>query len=418
MEPITLIGIVVAGTYIAQRVVKHVVIPAVRAKFKGVLGEREVHKILRRAGKALGKNERFRDIMIPGKNQTAQIDNGLITPYGIFVVETKNYTGEVYGGQDEPMWAHTFANGRKTKPFLNPLMQNKTHCDALRALLKNHPGVPIYNLLAFSDNCEVSPPDLTDVVYFSKLDAAIQLRCVGQPVLTDAQIEDIKRTIDKANMGGKRDREEHITKASLAARAARNGGLDEDFKRTLDEGMKQPVIRFSAPYEEPVKRGPSPEQIKLSDEGAILRINGRTDSIDGFFERAKRDINDMPVPHGAPFDHFICPYTGTSFPYTEAKGFYTGLWTAYLSNHPELVSYMRENGTGALQSSFRTNKLLTTFITDEESFKAAARDTAWYKNLQAHQAEKRQSLNDQINRAEGEKPPYATKGKTCQNYHR
>ena len=79
---------------------------------------------------------------------------------------------------------------------------------------------------------------------------------------------------------------------------------------------------------------------------------------------------------------------------------------------------MRENGTGALQSSFRTNKLLTTFITDEEAFKAAARDTAWYKNLQAHQAEKRQSLSDQINRAEGEKLPFATKGKTCQNYHR
>ena len=92
MGPITLIGIVVAGTYIAQRVVKHVIIPAVRAKFKGVLGERQVHKILRRAGKALGKNERFRDIMIPGKNQTAQIDNGLITPYGIFAVSYTHLT--------------------------------------------------------------------------------------------------------------------------------------------------------------------------------------------------------------------------------------------------------------------------------------------------------------------------------------
>ena len=294
-------------------------------------------------------------------------------------------------------------------------MQNKAHIDALKELLKKYPGVPIYNLVAFSDNCKVSPPDLTDVVYFSNLDAAIEMRAVGKPLLTDDQIKDIKRIIDHANMGGKRDREEHITKASLAARGARNG-LDEDFKRTLEEGMKQPVFHFSAPQPEPAPRTLSPEQIKLSDEGALLRINGQTDSIDGFFERAKRDVNDMPVPHGAPFDHFICPYTGTSFPYTEAKGFYTGLWTAYLSCHPELVSYMREKGVGGLQSSFRTGRLLASYVEDEEAFKAAARDTAWYKNLQAHQAQKRQPLTDQILKAEGEKTPYAVKGKTYQGY--
>lgn len=419
MEPITLIGIVVAGAYVTQRAIKRVIIPAVRAKFKGVLGERTVHKILRRAGKGLGKYERFRDIMIPSKNQTAQIDNGLITPYGIFVVETKNYSGEVYGGQDEPTWVHSFPGGRKDKTFLNPIMQNKTHINALKALLKKYPGVPIYNLVAFSDNCVVNPPDLTDVVYFSSLNAAIQYRASGTPILSDAQIKDIKRTIDKSNMGGKRDREEHITKASLAASAARRGGLDEDFKKVLEEGMKQPVIRFDSPNPAPTAmKTMSPEQIKLTDEGAYLRINGRTDSIDGFFEGAKRDAEGMPVPHGAPFDYFICPYTGVSFPYTEAKGFYEGLWTAYLTSHPELVSYMRENGTAGVQSTFRTGRVLTNYVQDVEAFKASARDTAWYKNLQAHQTQKRQPLNDQIQKAEGSKAPFASKGKTYQGYSR
>lgn len=418
MEPITLIGIVVAGTYVTQRVIRHVIIPTVRAKFKGVLGERQVHKILRRAGKSLGKNERFRDILIPGKNQTAQIDNGLITPYGIFVVETKNYSGEVYGDQDEPLWVHSFAGGRKNKNFLNPIMQNQTHINALKALLTKYPGVPFYNLVAFSDNCVVNPPDITDVVYFSNLRAAVEYRASGTPVLSDEQIKDIKHTIDNANMGGKRDREEHITKASLAASAARHGGLDEDFKKVLEEGMKKPVIRFDPPNPAPATRTLSPEQIKLTDEGAYLRINGRTDSIDGFFESAKRDADGMPVPHGAPFAYFICPYTGTSFPYTEAKGFYEGLWTAYLTNHPELVSFMRENGTACVQSTFRTGRVLTNYVQDEEAFKASARDTAWYKNLKAHQTQKCQPLNDQIHKAEGEKAPFAPKGKTYQGYSR
>lgn len=419
MDPVVLVGTVIAGIFTTRWAVKRIIVPALRSKFKGIAGERAVHKILRRAGKALGKSERFRDIMIPGKNQTAQIDNGLITPYGIFVIETKNYSGEVLGGENDIMWAHSYAGGRKTGTFLNPVMQNKGHIDALKALLKEYPHVPIFNIVAFSDNCEVSPPGLTNVVYFSHLNAAIQMRATDEPVLSDDQVKDIKSIIDKANIGGRRDRQEHVTKASLAAAAARNGGLSEDFKRTLEEGMKQPVIRFSDPYgSPPVKKGMSPEQIQLSDEGALLCINGQTDSIDGFFEKAKRDVNDMPVPHGDPFDHFICPYTGTSFPYTEAKGFYTGLWTAYLSNHPELVSYMHENGVSGLQSSFRTGRLLASYVENEEAFKAAARDTAWYRNLQEHQAKKHRPLKDQINQAAGERPSPATKGKTFQGYHR
>ena len=93
MEPITLIGIVVAGTYIAQRVVKHVIIPAVRAKFKGVLGERQVHKILRRAGKALGKNERFRDIMIPGKTQNKKNLTDIIAAHNVPYVAQTTFIG-------------------------------------------------------------------------------------------------------------------------------------------------------------------------------------------------------------------------------------------------------------------------------------------------------------------------------------
>lgn len=62
--------------------------------------------------------------------------------------------------------------------------------------------------------------------------------------------------------------------------------------------------------------------------------------------------------------------------------------------------------------------LLASYVEDEDAFKAAARDTAWYKNLQAHQAQKHRALNDQIQKAEGEKIPYAMKGKTCQTYNR
>lgn len=33
------------------------------------------------------------DLLLPYKDGTTQIDHVIISPYGIFVIETKNYTG-------------------------------------------------------------------------------------------------------------------------------------------------------------------------------------------------------------------------------------------------------------------------------------------------------------------------------------
>lgn len=415
MSPFTIAAVTIAGVTVVRSVIKYGVMPVLRPKIRGVAGERTVNKLLRRAGKTLGNCERFRDIMIPGKRQTSQIDNGLITPYGIFVVETKNYTGKVMGSNNGLMWRHIFGKGRQ-KEFLNPVMQNKGHVEALRMLLKEYPGVPIYSIVAFSDQCEVTPKGLYDVVNFSALEAAIQYRVNGKTILSDEQIKDIKSRISKANIRGRRDREEHITRASLAARGARNG-LDEEFLRAIEEARKQPIISFDKPPT-PVapKREMDPEKILLTDEGALMKINGRTGSIDDFFESAKRTVDDESVPHGAPFHHFVCPYTGTYFPPSEARSFYNGLWSAYLTAHPELVSYIREHGAASLNSSFRTGRVLSAYVEDEAAFKASTRETAWYKNLEQHQAQKRRPLKDQIQTAEGRRSTGSVKGKTFQGY--
>jgi hypothetical protein len=60
----------------------------------------------------------------------SQIDHVVLTPYGIFVIETKNYQGTIYGGKDRKTWS---VNGKFK--MMNPFVQNYGHIKALASLI-------------------------------------------------------------------------------------------------------------------------------------------------------------------------------------------------------------------------------------------------------------------------------------------
>jgi len=64
----------------------------------------------------------------------AQIDHILVGPKGVFVIETKNYKGNVYGAREDKRWTKTRHSRYKT--FYNPIKQSKTHSFKVAALLR------------------------------------------------------------------------------------------------------------------------------------------------------------------------------------------------------------------------------------------------------------------------------------------
>ena len=64
---------------------------------------------------------RFHDVIIPSKNGTTQIDHLLVSPFGLFIVETKNKKGWIFGSEDQPKWTQTLYG--KKYSFQNPLRQ-------------------------------------------------------------------------------------------------------------------------------------------------------------------------------------------------------------------------------------------------------------------------------------------------------
>ncbi|MEZ8111006.1 NERD domain-containing protein [Vibrio splendidus] len=77
------------------------------------------------------KYHRYHDLYIPTYNGTAQIDHLVISQYGIFVVETKNYKGWVFGDEYSAQWTQSLY-GKKYR-FQNPLRQTYRQKKALAA---------------------------------------------------------------------------------------------------------------------------------------------------------------------------------------------------------------------------------------------------------------------------------------------
>lgn len=380
-----------------------------RHRKKGAIGERKV-----RFGLAVffGKGfTKIHDLLLPLGKGTSQIDHVLVSRRGIIAIETKNFVGQVLGSAGQRMWLQRYRSGR-CREFLNPLIQNEGHTRALRELLAKHgyPDIPIRSLVVFSNKCKI--PNVPDVINMRFLRPAIRVRLSGDPIYSEEEVAKIAKIIKDSHIRGRRARRQHEAHASLAASAAQHQ-TRESVAQFLEEGMRTArPLSFGAKPDAPSL---SPEQKKLTDAGAILNIRGRRTSIEDFFESAKRDANGDHVRKGANFDHFVCPYTGDSFPPSEAKSFYHGLWAAYFKRNPDLAAYLRENVNANLGVTFRCQKVLAAYARDPDKFISETRSSNWYQNMEKRLGvlraapaftpePQRKSLDRQIAGAESRRP--------------
>jgi restriction system protein len=97
--------------------------------FKGWFGEWRVRKDLSRLNPQVFRQ--FHDLYLPRPDGqgTTQIDHVLVSPFGIFVIETKNYKGWIFGSGKQAEWTQQIY--KKKHRFQNPLRQNHLHVHSL-----------------------------------------------------------------------------------------------------------------------------------------------------------------------------------------------------------------------------------------------------------------------------------------------
>ena len=106
------------------------------ARFKGWFGEWEIRRELTKLDP--GIYQAFHDLYVPQPDGdgTTQIDHVVVSAFGIFVIETKNYGGWIFGSERQRQWTQQIY--RNKFRFQNPLHQNKLHVTALM----NYLGLP------------------------------------------------------------------------------------------------------------------------------------------------------------------------------------------------------------------------------------------------------------------------------------
>lgn len=97
----------------------------------------------------------FHDLYIqkPSGDYT-QVDVAVATKAGIIIFEVKDYSGWIFGGENQRYWTQLLAYGKEKHRFYNPIMQNMGHIKTLRRCLPQNPGIPIYSVIVFFGNCE------------------------------------------------------------------------------------------------------------------------------------------------------------------------------------------------------------------------------------------------------------------------
>lgn len=170
---------------------------------KGQRGEQQVAERLSNLG---GDYTIFNDVILKTDKGSTQIDHVVISRYGIFVIETKNYKGWIFGDYNSQEWKQTFKT--ESHFFKNPIKQNWGHIYALSSVLKIDKSKFI-NIVAFSSQTDLHIRAETPVVYIRNINNTIA--GYHDVILTDSQVRELENTIYNSIARGEHIHEEHAT---------------------------------------------------------------------------------------------------------------------------------------------------------------------------------------------------------------
>ena len=170
-------------------------------RIRGFMGEFWVKQELKKLPK--DKYIILNDIMIKSSKGTHQIDYIIISKYGIFVVEMKNYYGLITGEEHQNKWIQHL--GKNKYYFNNPIHQNYGHIKALEELL-NFSEDKFISIICISNQAKikVKAKNVTQLDFVNDL-----IKSYNNEIIIE-DFSKIKNTIEQNNITDKEIRKSHI----------------------------------------------------------------------------------------------------------------------------------------------------------------------------------------------------------------
>ncbi len=162
--------------------------------FKGLIGEALV-KFSAKLSLPAKIYHPIHNVTLPTPDGTTQIDHVFVSRFGIFVVETKNMQGWIFGNEKQAQWTQKIFN--KSFKFQNPLRQNYKHVKALEAALDVRPEI-IHSVVVFAGESTFKSPMPANVT--SGTGYISYIKSFGELVLTESQIQVVVSQIQSGRL--------------------------------------------------------------------------------------------------------------------------------------------------------------------------------------------------------------------------
>ena len=129
-------------------------------------GEGAVRKVITTNFKA-PQYHLLNNLTLPDQDGTTQIDHVLVSTKGVFVIETKNYAGWIFGDEKAKQWTQVIYRVRSK--FQNPIRQNFKHVKVIQNQLDFLPKEQIHSIVVFVGEAKFKTPMPKDVLYLRQL---------------------------------------------------------------------------------------------------------------------------------------------------------------------------------------------------------------------------------------------------------
>ena len=182
-------------------------------KLTGKLGEVLTAKELKYVQLFGRKGRILRNIYVPKDNgETSEIDLLYITQKGIFVFESKNYSGWIFGDEKSQKWTMMLTNKEKHS-FYNPIKQNQTHIKWLRSYIGEE--IPLFSIIVFSERCELKKVTITsqDIKVIKRDFTYAAVRDIwnkNKDCLSGEEVESLYKNLQKLTKVSEETKEVHI----------------------------------------------------------------------------------------------------------------------------------------------------------------------------------------------------------------
>lgn len=270
---------------------------SLKSSFKGFLGETVINVAM---WLKLEKSiyHRLNGITLPRANGgSTQIDHIIVSIYGIFVIETKNYKGWIYGSENQRQWTQVFQNGSKFK-FQNPLRQNYLHIKTLSDLL----GLELsyfHSMIAFIGECELKTRDeLPEHVLTSGMVSYVKKK--QDKILTEDEVKSIVEQIN-SNRFSKSWRTNREHKAYLKDKHSPSN------KQPSGNANDKPVAKVAnKPTPEPIAKETAKRATLKSRE--VQRWSGQTEIESSELSIDSLNTQHTIIPHDIADKVFLTPF--------------------------------------------------------------------------------------------------------------